>query len=82
MYSIFRSLDPDESLPREMLVEANRHRTFSIRWMELAAYLYIPALILALIVMFSLNVNAAVAFGVAGALFAAFLVYAMIGKYR
>jgi hypothetical protein len=82
MYSIFRRLDPEERLPREMLVEGNRHRTFSIRRIEVAAYLYLPALILALIVMFSLNVNALVAFGIAGALLAAFLVYAMIGEYR
>lgn len=82
MYSIFRGLDPDEPLPREMLVEANRHRTFSIRRMEVAAYLYLPTLILALLVMFSLNVNALVAFGIAGLLLGAFLVYAMIGEYR
>ncbi len=82
MYSIFGRLDPDEPLPRELVVEANRHRYFSIKRMEIAAYLYLPALILALIVMFSLNVNPVVAFGIAGALLVGFLVYAMIGRYR
>jgi hypothetical protein len=82
MYSIFGKLDPEEPLPRELLVEAHRHRYFSIKRMEVAAYLYLPALILVLIVMFSLDVNALVAFGVAGALLAGFFIYAMIGEYR
>lgn len=82
MFSIFGKLDPEEPLPREMLVEANRHRYFSIKRMEVAAYLYLPVLILVLTVLLSMNVNAIVAFGIAGALLAGFLVYAMIGEYR
>jgi hypothetical protein len=82
MYSIFGALDPDERLPGELLKEGKRHRYFSVKWLEVSAYLYLPALILALIVMFSMNINPVIAFGVAGALLAGFLVYAMIGEWR
>jgi hypothetical protein len=82
MYSIFGRLDPEEPLPRELVAEANRQRYLNVKPMEVAAYLYLPALALALIVMLWMNVNTLVAFGVAGVLLAGFLVYAMIGEYR
>jgi hypothetical protein len=42
MYSIFAPLDPDEPLPRELLLEAKRHRTVGRR--EVAGMVWIPAL--------------------------------------
>jgi hypothetical protein len=53
-----------------------------IRRLELAGALYLPALMVALLVMGSFGVNALVAFGVAGLLLAGFLLYALAGKYR
>ena len=44
MYSIFRPLDPNEQLPRELLQEAKRHRSVGRR--ELAGALWLPALAL------------------------------------
>ena len=82
MYSIFADLDPEEPLPRELVREAKRHRYFSIKRMEIAAFLYIPALLLAIFAMGSMNLDPTLAFGVAGVLLLAFLVYAMIGEWR
>jgi hypothetical protein len=82
MYSIFRPLDPGERLPRELILEGDRHRWMDIRRLELAGALYLPALMLALLVMGSVGVNALIAFGVAGLLLVGFLLYALSGKYR
>jgi hypothetical protein len=82
MYEIFPPLEADEKLPRELLVESARHRTGDIRRLELAGALYLPALMLAVVVMGSLGVNALVAFGVAGVMFVGFCIYAVSGEYR
>jgi len=82
MYSIFHPLDASERLPRELILEGDRHRLMDIRRLELAGALYLPTLMLALLVMGSVGVNALVAFGVAGLLLAGFLLYALSGKYR
>jgi hypothetical protein len=42
MYSIFSPLDAEEALPREMVLEARRHRTVGRR--ELAGVMWLPAL--------------------------------------
>ena len=42
MYSIFAPLDPDERLPRELLMESRRYRSLGRR--ELAGALWLPAL--------------------------------------
>ena len=81
MYSIFHPLDASERLPRELILEGDRHRLMDIRRLELAGALYLPTLMLALLVMGSVGVNALVAFGVAGLLLAGFLLYALSGKY-
>lgn len=44
MYSIFAPLDPNQPLPRELLLEAKRHRSVGRR--ELAGALWLPALVL------------------------------------
>jgi hypothetical protein len=82
MYSIFHPLDAGERLPRELILEGDRHRLMDIRRLELAGALYLPTLMLALLVMGSVGVNGLVAFGVAGLLLAGFLLYALSGKYR
>ena len=43
MYSIFKPLDPDEPLPREMLLAARRQRTVGRR--VLAGALWLPGLV-------------------------------------
>jgi hypothetical protein len=80
MYSIFHPLDASERLPRELILEGDRHRLMDIRRLELAGALYLPALMLALLVMGSVGVSPLVAFGVAGLLLAGFLLYALSGK--
>jgi hypothetical protein len=82
LYSIFHPLDAGERLPRELILEGDRHRLMDIRRLELAGALYLPTLMLALLVMGSVGVNALVAFGVAGLLLTGFLLYALSGKYR
>jgi len=67
MYSIFRPLDPNERLPRELIFEGRRYR-----WLEKRAVLtwvgvlYLPAVMLTVVVLGSLNVGALIAFGTAG----------------
>ena len=82
MYSIFHPLDTGERLPRELILEGKRHRMMDIRRLELAGALYLPALMLAVVVMGSLGVNPLVAFGVAGLMFAGFLIYALSARHR
>ena len=82
MYSIFHPLDASERLPRELILEGKRHRLMDIRRLELAGALYLPALMVALVVMGSVGVNPMVAFGVAGLLFAGFLVYVLSSRHR
>ena|SRR5215472_2338167 len=80
MYSIFHPLDVNERLPRELLLR--RKRMIDNYRLQLAAVLYLPALMLALVVMGSVGVNALVTFGVCGLLLVGFFIYALSGKYR
>lgn len=82
MYSIFHPLDASERLPRELILEGKRHRLMEIRRLELAGALYLPGLMLAVVVMSSVGLNPLVAFGVAGLLFAGFLVYVLSSRFR
>jgi hypothetical protein len=82
MYSIFGALDPEERLPRELVREARRHRYFSVKWLEVGAFLYIPALILLIVALSTLNIPMLIAFGVAGVALVGCFVYAMIGEWR
>lgn len=82
MYSIFHRLDVNERLPRELIVEGRRQRRTVIRYIELVGALYLPALILAVVVLGSIGVNPLVAFGVGGLLLVGFFIYALAGKYR
>ena len=67
MYSIFHPLDPNERLPRELLVESRRYRWFDLGgFLTLLGVLYLPALMLMVVVLVGFNVNPIVAFAAAG----------------
>ena len=67
MYSIFHPLDPNERLPRELIVEARRHRFLDKRaLLTWVGVLYLPMLMLTVVVLGSFNAGALVAFGAAG----------------
>jgi len=53
-----------------------------MRWIELGAVFYLPALMLAVVLLGSAGLNPRVAFAVAGVMFVGFLIYAAYGKYR
>ena len=82
MHSIFRPLNPEEPLTRELVREAKRQRYFSVKRMEIAAFLYLPALMVTVLAVSSLHGSPLVAFASAGVLLVAFFVYAMIGEWR
>jgi hypothetical protein len=50
MHSIFAPLDPDERLPRELLLERSRFHPFQgdSPWDRVASFLWIPALVVML----------------------------------
>jgi hypothetical protein len=67
MYSIFHPLDPNERLPRELIFEARRYRFLEKRaLLTWVGVLYLPALMLTVVVLGSLNVGALIGFGIAG----------------
>jgi hypothetical protein len=80
MYSIFAPLDPDERLPRELILEARRYRTVGRR--ELAGMLWLPALWLVLLLTGWVSANTLVAIGVIALIYAAFWVFALSGRRR
>ena len=78
MYSIFHPLDVNERLPRELILEGRRYRWLERRRVFWAiGSLYLPALILAIVVLGSLNVPLFVAFVLAGIALVVVLVYAV-----
>ena len=82
MHSIFGPLNPDEPLTREMVREAKRQRYFSVKRMEVAGFLYLPALMVTVLAVSALHAGPLVGFAAAGVLLVAFFVYAMIGEWR
>ena len=82
MNSIFRPLSPDEPLTRELVREQKRQRYFSVKRMEIAAYLYLPVLMLTVLGVSAAHAGPLVGFAAAGVLLVAFFVYAMIGEWR
>jgi hypothetical protein len=67
MYSIFHPLDPNERLPRELLVEGRRYRFLEKRaLLTWVGVLYLPALMLTVVVLGSLSLGALAGFGIAG----------------
>jgi hypothetical protein len=67
MYSIFHPLDPNERLPRELLVEGRRYRFLEKRaLLTWVGVLYLPALMLTVVVLGSWSLGALAGFGIAG----------------
>jgi hypothetical protein len=80
MYSIFAPLDPDERLPRELILEGRRRRTVGRR--ELAGILWLPALCLVLLLSDWAKLNALTALALIGAAFGGLFAFAMSGEPR
>ena len=81
MYSIFHPLDPNERLPRELILEGRRYRFFDLRFMELLGFGYLPALILGVVLLTSAGVQPLAAFGIAGVVFLGVFVYIAKAHY-
>ena len=78
MYSIFAPLDANERLPRELLLEARRHKTLGRR--ELAGALWLPALFIIIAMVGWARVDAVAAFAVVGLLYAGFWAFVLFGE--
>jgi hypothetical protein len=77
MYSIFAPLDAEERLPRELILEARRHRTLGRR--ELAGALWLPALFLIFALISWAKVDLAVALGGVALLYAGLWAFVLLG---
>ena len=75
MYTIFAPLDPDERLPRELVMAGRRHRTIG-RW-ELAGALWLPALALILTLGGWSHIPGLIVAGLVGLTFAGLVAYAL-----
>ncbi len=82
MYSIFHPLDVNERLPRELMLESRRPYLFNLRLMELLGFTYLPALVLAVVVMASAGVRPLVAFAVVGVALVGIFVYVIAARFR
>jgi hypothetical protein len=80
MYSIFHPLDPNERLPRELLLEGRRHRLMDIRHLEIAAALYLPALVVLVVALGAFHLHLAIVFAIAGVLFTGFFAFVLSYK--
>ena len=81
MFSIFHPLDPNERLPRELILEGRRYRFFERRGLFAAAgFLYLPAIMFAVVFLASLGVQPGVAFVIAGVLFTAAFIWIAVSK--
>jgi hypothetical protein len=74
MYSIFKPLDPDEPLPRELLLAARRQRSVGRR--ELAGALWLPGVVAILLLAQLENLGGLPAGGLIGLLLVALSVFA------
>jgi hypothetical protein len=88
MYSIFAPLDPNERLPRELLLDAPRQLGFSLvpnRWRALgrkekAAAIALPALVLLLAAAGTARLDALETFGLAALFLIGLVAYAVSGR--
>jgi hypothetical protein len=78
MYAIFAPLDPNERLPRELLIEQRRFRTVGRR--EVAGLLWLPALLLTITAVGWMGAPAAIAVGAVVILSS--LLYLQSGKQK
>jgi hypothetical protein len=77
MYSIFAPLDPNERLPRELLLEAKRQRSVGRR--ELAGALWIPGLVVVMTIAAWKQLSAGAIVAAVGAMFVGFGAFALSG---
>jgi hypothetical protein len=77
MYAIFAPLDPDERLPRELILEGKRHRMLGRR--ELAGALWLPALFLILFVAGWGKLDAGTAVAVIATAFVGLWAFVLVG---
>ena len=78
MYAIFHPLDPNERLPRELILEGRRQRWLRPRvLLWLGGVLYLPGIMLGIILLSYLNVGAVAAFALGGVLLVAVYIYAI-----
>lgn len=80
MYTIFAPLDVNEPLPRELLMEARRHRTVGRR--ELAGFLWLPALVVVSLVAQWIQLNAPVTLASIALLLIGFVVFVRSGERK
>jgi len=80
MYSIFAPLDPNERLPRELILEGRRYRTVGRR--ELAGFLWLPALWALLLVSGRLTTDLLAVLGVLVLMYMGFWAFALSGRRR
>lgn len=80
METIFAPLDPNESLPRELLKDARRYRSLGRR--ELAGALWLPALGAVLFLAGWTNVSGLMLLGVVALLLLGFVVFALSGDRK
>jgi hypothetical protein len=79
MYTIFAPLDANEPLPRELVMEARRHRTLGRR--ELAGALWLPALIAVSFIADWGKVSGTVGLGMIGIVMLGLVVFAISGEH-
>ena len=80
MYSIFHPLDPNERLPRELLLESRRHRL--VGRPEVAAALWLPTLWVILLATGWMNAGTMTVLGVVTVAFAGFCFLAWYRERR
>lgn len=80
LYKIFAPLDPDERLPRELILEARRYRAVGRR--ELAGALWLPAVWLVLSFSGWLTNSALVVLGIIALVYAGFWAFVLAGRHH
>jgi hypothetical protein len=77
MYTIFAPLDANEPLPRELVMEARRHRALGRR--ELAGVLWLPTVAAVMYLAGVIGLSGVAVMAVLGALLLGFIVFAISG---
>jgi hypothetical protein len=77
MYEIFAPLDPDERLPRELLLEGRR----SLGRREAAGVLWLPSILMSLTAVAWMGGSGPTAIGVTAAVLVGLVLFAQSGKH-
>jgi hypothetical protein len=78
MYAIFAPLDADERLPRQLIMEGQRHRTLGRR--ELAGALWLPALFLIVVLAGRARMNGLAALSLIAIAYLGFWAFVLFGE--